>query len=265
MLDNEAYSSPTPAAGKGQSAERALRSAIVHCVLAPGERLSEVALAREFALGRGAVRAALARLQASGFVSSSARSGWSVTPVSAGEIRELSAARRHLEPMLCSAVLDEHDRARLRGLAEMHVALTQREELGGNVLPTIRRCERDMLDTLAARLSMPVVAGWLTDLWDRSIRLVNFFEGNGPARLTPANRSRLVEALLDGRKSDALDHLSAANTVLETFLLDRFLESEAIVGSRTARRRSVRKDVARRSPDLDEATNGMRTHDDTKN
>lgn len=66
MLDNDAYASPTPAGGKGRSAERALRSAIVHCVLAPGERLSEARLAHEFALGRGAVRAALARLQAAG-------------------------------------------------------------------------------------------------------------------------------------------------------------------------------------------------------
>lgn len=80
MLDHDAYASPLPPQGKGEAAERALRSAIVHCVLAPAERLSEVELAREFGLGRGAVRAALARLQASGFVSSSARSGWSVTP-----------------------------------------------------------------------------------------------------------------------------------------------------------------------------------------
>ncbi|MFD2237938.1 GntR family transcriptional regulator [Aureimonas populi] len=250
MLDTDAYVSPTPAPGKGEMAERALRNAIVSCVLAPGERLSESALASEFALGRGAVRAALARLQVSGFVSSSARSGWSVTPVSASEIRELSAARRHLEPLLCSVALDERTGNRLRALSQMHVVLAQRRDLGGDVLPTIRRCERDILECLAAQLSMPMVQSWLTDLWDRSIRLVHFFEARGPLKLVPANRSRLVEALTHGRKAEALDHLAAANTVLETYLLDRFLESEAMV-SRKASRRAAPPRKAASSPPTD--------------
>lgn len=236
MLDNEAYMSPLPLEGKGDVAEKALRSAIVNCILTPGERLSESALTEEFALGRGAVRAALARLKASGLVSSSARSGWAVAPVSASEIRELSAARRHLEPLLCSVVLDDASVQRLKSLAEMHMALTQRYELGGDIIPTIRRCEREILELLAARLGMPIVAGWLVDLWDRSVRLVNFFEQTGRTRLIPASRSTLVNAIIDGRKAEALDLLATANTALETYLLDRFLESEAMVGAKPARR-----------------------------
>ncbi|OBZ93378.1 hypothetical protein ADU59_21160 [Pararhizobium polonicum] len=247
MLDNDAYASPVPPEGKAELAERALRSAIVGCVLAPGERLSEAALAEEFALGRGAVRAALARLKASGLVSSSARSGWEVAPISANEIRELSAARRHLEPLLCSAVLEDAYKQRLKALAEMHMALTQRQELGGDLIPTIRRCERDMLELLAGRLGMPIVSGWLSDLWDRSVRLVNFFEGTGRIKLVPANRSWLVDAIVEGRKADALEHLAAANTALETYLLDRFLESEAMVGGKSARR-SAKNDKPGRTP-----------------
>ncbi|TRL31835.1 GntR family transcriptional regulator, partial [Rhizobium straminoryzae] len=94
MLDKDAYTSPLPIDGKGDLAEKTLRRAIVSCVLQPGERLSEASLVQEFALGRGAVRAALAQLKASGLVSSSPRSGWVVAPVSASEIRELCAARR---------------------------------------------------------------------------------------------------------------------------------------------------------------------------
>jgi DNA-binding GntR family transcriptional regulator len=236
MLDNDTYASPMPPVGKAEIAEAALRNAIVNCVLAPGERLSEAALAEEFALGRGAVRSALAKLKASGLVSSSARSGWSVTPISAGEIRELSAARRQLEPLICSVALDETDRQRLKGLAEMHIALTQRQALGTEIVPTVRRCEREILELLAGRLAMPIVHGWLSDLWDRAVRLVNFFEANGRVRLVPANRSRLVEAIVDGRKADALEHLATANTALETYLLDRFLESEAMVGGKSTRR-----------------------------
>ena len=258
MLDRGAYISPVAPAGKGDAAERALRSAVVHCTLEPGERLSEVALAREFGLGRGAVRAALARLQASGFVSSSARSGWSVKPVSAAEIREVSAARRQLEPLLCQVALDEAARARLHGLAEMHMALMQRRALGGDILPTIRRCERDILECLAARLAMPTVAGWLADLWDRAIRLVNFFEATGPVRLVPADRSRLAEAMIGGRRSDALDHLAAANAALEAYLLDRFLESEAVVGISSARR-PAEKDRQARAPRRSSTSGKIRT------
>lgn len=257
MLDNDAYASPTPAGGKGESAERALRSAIVHCVLAPGERLSEARLAQEFALGRGAVRAALARLQAAGFVSASARSGWSVSPISAGEIREVVAARRRLEPLLASAVIGEGDHARLERLAEMHAALTQRDDPGGDMLPTIRRYERDLLDLLANRLGMPVIAGWLGDLWDRSGRLIHFFEGHGPARLTPPDRPRLIQALAAGRHVEAAEHITDAIGAFEAFLLARFLESEATVSKPAGRRASVQQDLT--APTSKQIKNPTRT------
>lgn len=238
MLDRDAYASPLPSDGKGELAEKALRRAIVACVLQPGERLSEASLTEEFGLGRGAVRAALARLQASGLVASAPRSGWVVVPVSSGEIRELCAARRHLEPLLCSALLEDVQRQRLGSLAQMYLALTQRNGASSEILPTIRRCERDILELLAARLGMPTVAGWLSDIWDRSQRLVTFFEGAGRDRLVPAERAQFVAALLEGRKQDAIEQLNAANAVLETYLLNRFLESEAIVEGKSTRRSS---------------------------
>lgn len=232
MLDQDAYASPAPPAGKAEAAERALRSAIVHCMLGPGERLSEAKLVKEFALGRGAVRAALSRLQAGGFVTSSARSGWRVAPISAGEIRETCAARRHLEPLLAGVALDEEARGRIAGFAEVHRVLAERPELGSDTITTIRRSERDILECLSARLGMATVSRWLTDLWDRSSRLVNFFEASGPARLRPTDMPSLVEAIASGRYDDAADAFVAANRALETFLFDRFVQSEASVAVR---------------------------------
>lgn len=236
MLDDDAYTSPAPADGKALSAERALRSAIVHCVLKPGERLSEAGLCSEFALGRGAVRAALARLQASGFVSATARSGWVVTPVSAGEIREVVNARRHLEPMLATVVLGEPQRLQLQRLADMYAAIEARADQAFELQSTMRRCERDLFDALLGRLGMPVVAGWLADLWDRSWRLVQFFEGRGTVRLKPADRVGLVEALLRSDAEAARRHLVASVDQLETYLAGRFLESEAAVPEPAARK-----------------------------
>jgi DNA-binding GntR family transcriptional regulator len=246
MLDNDAYASPTPAAGKGDAAERALRSAIVHGILRPGERLSEAGLAHEFALGRGAVRTALARLQVSGFVSASARSGWSVAPISAGEIREIVLARRQLEPLLGAASLGDGDRARLERLAEMQAALARRDDHAGDMLPTIRRYDRDLLELLAGRLAMPTISGWLHDLWDRSSRLVLFFEARGPARLAPPDRSGLISALAEGRGAEAAAQLRKTIAALESFLLGRFLESEATVGLPAGRRGAARGDTTAR-------------------
>lgn len=246
MLDNDAYSSPLPSAGKGFSAERALRSAIVHGVLKPGERLSEAALCAEFAIGRGAVRAALAQLQESGFVSSSARSGWQVTPVSAAEIRETVTARKRLEPLLATIALSDADRAHVAQLGDMYAALGLRAHQSSELSATRRRSERDMQELLAARLGMPTVAGWLTDLWDRSMRLVLFFEARSPSKLKPADRAGLAEALGHGDTALAEELIVGAIEELEGYLAARFLESGAVLAEPAARR--TRKMEAKTKP-----------------
>ena len=237
MLDREPYGlSPISPQGQSDAAESALRNAIVRCELEPGVRFSEVELCSKFAFGRGAIRAALSRLQGQSFVSSAARSGWLIAPISASEIREVSAGRRQLEPLLCNVVLTSGDRSSLHRLAEMQMALMQRYELEPNSLATIRRCERDILRSLATRMAMPTIGGWLETLWERSERLVNFFESTVAEKLKPAPRWLFVEALLTDRRADAASSLRDANQAIETFLLDRFLQSEAIVGVATPAR-----------------------------
>lgn len=246
MLDKGSYASPVTVSGKSDVAEAALRSAIVTCVLAPGQRLSEAGLAKDFALGRGAVRAALARLRLAGFVAPSARSGWQVAEVTAGDIREVCAARRQLELLLLTATLDAQDVQRLNGLAEMHRALAQRQAPGLDILPTIRRCERDMLALLADRLAMPTVTRWLADLWDRSARLVTFFEAGGRPNLPPGDYAGLVQAIIASRQAEALDALGAANAALEAYLVDNVLKSGAVVVDRRTGRNPADRAVPRR-------------------
>jgi DNA-binding GntR family transcriptional regulator len=229
MLDNDAYSSPTPGLAKGLSAEQTLRSAIVHCVLSPGEILSEAKLCDEFAIGRGAVRTALQRLQASGLVSASARSGWQVSPVSAAEIREVIAARRHLERLLANVTLSEPDQIHVSRLCDMYTALHGRSDPSLDLQGTLRRAERDLLALLAGRLNMPTVAGWLLDLWDRSARLVTFFEGRSAIKFKGADRALLGAFLLAGDRDGAEGHLAQAIDQLEAYLAARFLESSAVL------------------------------------
>ncbi len=251
MLDNDIYSSPIPSAGKGFSAERALRSAIVHGVLKPGQRLSEAALCAEFAIGRGAVRAALAQLQASGFVSSSARSGWQVTPVSAAEIRETVTARKRLEPLLATIALSDADRAYMMQLGDMYAALGSRSQYSPELAATRRRYERDMQDLLATRLGMPTIADWLADLWDRSMRLVLFFEARSPSKLKPADRSALAEALAHGDVAIAEDLIVSAVEDLEGYLAARFLESGAVLAEPAERRSRKTETKSKPAPQKD--------------
>jgi DNA-binding GntR family transcriptional regulator len=241
MLDNDAYSSPMPGLSKGLSAEQTLRSAIVHCVLKPGEVLSEAHLCEEFAIGRGAVRIALQRLQASGLVTAAARSGWQVSPVSAAEIREVVAARRHLEEMLAGVKLTEADQAHLAKLCDMYGALHGRSDPSLDLQGTLRRAERDLLTLLATRLKMPTVNGWLTDLWDRSARLVTFFEARSAVKLKGADRAALGACLLKGDSEGAKAHLAAATDQLEAYLAARFLESSAVLADPTIRRKRAEK------------------------
>ncbi|WJH37910.1 GntR family transcriptional regulator (plasmid) [Aliirhizobium terrae] len=244
MLDNDAYSSPMPGLAKGLSAEQTLRSAIVHCVMSPGEILSEAKLCDEFAIGRGAVRTALQRLQASGLVSASARSGWQVSPISAAEIREVIAARRHLERLLANVTLSEPDQAHVSRLCDMYAALHGRSDPSLDLQGTLRRAERDLLVLLAGKLGMPTVAGWLIDLWDRSARLVTFFEGRSAAKFKGADRALLGAFLLAGDRDGAEAHLAQAIDQLEAYLAARFLESSAVLDEPALRRKRAKKVTA---------------------
>lgn len=244
MLDSDAYSSPVPGLGKGLSAEQTLRSAIVHCVLKPGEVLSEARLCDEFAIGRGAVRMALQRLQASGLVTAAPRSGWQVAPVSAGEIREIVAGRRHLEAILAEVKLTEADQAHVAKLCDMYAALHGRSDPSLDLQGTLRRAERDLLSLLATRLNMPTVSGWLFDLWDRSARLVTFFEARSTAKLKGADRAALGACLLAGDSEGARAHFAAATDQLEAYLAARFLESSAILNEPVTRRKRAARTKA---------------------
>jgi DNA-binding GntR family transcriptional regulator len=229
---------------KGLSAEQTLKSAIIHGVLKPGEILSEARLCDEFAIGRGAVRTALQRLQASGLVSSAARSGWFVAPISAAEIREVVAGRRALEKLLASAAITEADHMPIGRLCDMYSALHGRSDPMLDLQATMRRAERDLLSLLAARLNMLTLNAWLIDLWDRSARLVNFFEARSSVKLRGADRAALGACLMAGDREGAERHIVAAIDQLEAYLAARFLESSAQLDAGTTRRRTAAKSKA---------------------
>ena len=95
----------------------AIRSAIISGELAPGEPLRDRQLAEVLGVSRTPVREALHRLEAAGLVESTGRGGWSVTPFTEQDVREVFQLRRLLEPAGLEGLADDPDDARIETLA----------------------------------------------------------------------------------------------------------------------------------------------------
>jgi DNA-binding GntR family transcriptional regulator len=114
----------------------AMREAIVVGSLQPNERLIEANLARDFGIGRSAVRTALARLEQDGLVEREPHRGARVRLVAEREAVEILEARAVLEGLAArhaAANATEADVRRLRDiLAEMRRLLDAGDLLGAS-------------------------------------------------------------------------------------------------------------------------------------
>lgn len=77
-----------------------LRSDILAGLFSPGERLTEVALAEKYSVGRGSIRAALLELRAEGLVDIEANRGAVVRRITVDEAIEIAEARKVLEGLV---------------------------------------------------------------------------------------------------------------------------------------------------------------------
>jgi DNA-binding GntR family transcriptional regulator len=82
----------------GDRAYQQIKSDIVRCILRPGSEVSETRLCERYDLGKAPIRNALARLRHQGLVSSRARRGYIVAPITVRAVRELFRVRLVLEP-----------------------------------------------------------------------------------------------------------------------------------------------------------------------
>jgi DNA-binding GntR family transcriptional regulator len=87
----------TAAASQTQHAYDLLREALLDCRFEPGEPLRIGELCRRLDASQGAVREALSRLTSEGLVEARPQRGFRVTPISAEDLRDLTAARIEIE------------------------------------------------------------------------------------------------------------------------------------------------------------------------
>jgi DNA-binding GntR family transcriptional regulator len=86
----------------------AIREAIVHGVLAPGERLREEDLAEELDMSRGPIREAMRQLEQEGLITSYPYRGTAVAEISTQEVLEvLSPIRATLERFALGSVFED--------------------------------------------------------------------------------------------------------------------------------------------------------------
>jgi DNA-binding GntR family transcriptional regulator len=194
MLDKSsaffAIQPPAPTAKNAFALER-LRQAILWCELAPGATVSEGVLARQYRLGRAAVRSALTRLAAEGFATARPRQGWRIAPITGALLDDLLAARRLAETPLAALELAGDELERLRVLAGFLTEL--RRAADPQSLVTARQYDRQLMDALAQRAGS-FVARWLGDVWRHGDRMLRFFE-RPDAHFAAPDRLALVNAL----------------------------------------------------------------------
>jgi DNA-binding GntR family transcriptional regulator len=224
MLDKSsalfAVQPPAPTAKNAFALER-LRQAVLWCELTPGAIVSEDILARQFRLGRAAVRSALARLAAEGFVQARPRRGWSIAPITGALLEDLLDARRLVEPRLATLELPAEELERLRVLAGFLTEL--RRAADPQSLVTARQYDRQLMDSLAQHAGS-FVARWLGDVWRHGDRMVRFFE-RAEARLAAPDRQALVDALARRDAAAAAAALEAEIQRLSDFLTRQIVRS----------------------------------------
>jgi len=104
------------------AAYAAIRLAILRCVHAPGDRVSEVRLADRYGFGRAAVRTALARLHHERLVDAVPRHGYTIAPVTFTDVQELFGARLAVEPATAYLAAERADATALTELERVNRA-----------------------------------------------------------------------------------------------------------------------------------------------
>ena len=224
-LTDSSVSKPNQLSPKTQADEtfERLRADILSCRLSPGTKLRITDLCAQYGVSLGSVREALSRLGADGLVIPEAQKGYSVTPVSTDDLRQLMDARIKIE-ILCMENAIEHGGLVWEG--EMLSSLHQLKHLPERNLEDPARLD----DTWAQahdQFHEALVAG-CNNVWLLRMRRMLSMQAERYRRLSvplrtserdvDAEHHQLVTALLArdaGRAATAIaDHLSHTTQII---------------------------------------------------
>ena len=85
--------------------------------------------------------------------------------------------------------------------------------------------DREIRDLLALRLNAPMIAEWLSNLWDKSELYLNYFETGGATRLPSGGWTSFIAAKRAGETDKAVASISASVGDLVSFIQGRLLQA----------------------------------------
>lgn len=181
----------------------ALREAIVTGRIAPGQRLSEMALAQQMGVSRGPIREATTRLAEEGLVTIIANRGSFVTLLSADDLREVYLLRAALEGLAAQlAAHENHDAelADMEGIAAAMVVAARRRNL--DEVAALDRQFHQRLVGLARYRRLQKMWSSLRNQVTPVARRALDHESANPVEIAE-HHLRVLEAIRQGRASQA--------------------------------------------------------------
>lgn len=195
MSEAESDENGVPARQSAEYVYRRVRNAILDAELAPGETMSQVALAEELGVSRTPLREALRMLQGEGLIEARANRRVRVAPMSADDLEQLAALRVTLEAqalrLSVPRMTPEH-LARLEGaIAEMAHYAEQRDMR--RWLVPHAEYHRGLTDLAGERF-----ASLLAQLFDHAERYRRLHIGHGPSAWATADHREILDAVKAG-------------------------------------------------------------------
>lgn len=211
---------------KEEYAYQALRRAILHCELAPGEKLVIDRLSAEMGLSQIPIRAAIQRLQAEGLVVITPHSSATVAALSPDKVDEVFALLESLERTAFHVVAGKASSTDLTSLEDLLARMDT--ALAENNSPAWLAANISFHRKIAELAAMPLLVDFTSRVLDEWERISHFyFQHVTSARLPQAQEEhRQIVALLRSGDADGLDalaiaHNRAANQAYQSLLRNR--------------------------------------------
>jgi DNA-binding GntR family transcriptional regulator len=148
-----------------------VRSELVRAILsgriAPGERVFIKKVAQEMAVSSMPVRDALARLEASGFVTYRKNRAYVVNSLSKDKLLEIARLRGILEPIAAEAACRENSENALMRLKEIHNRLKEVVDSEQPQVDQVMQLNKEFHFGLYSHANMPVLLEMIGGLWDK--------------------------------------------------------------------------------------------------